>query len=255
MKITLKGTKRLILIMTAAALAGGMAGALIGALIETGDYSTIFPVLKNQIASAIIPLSLILAAGSGIFFFLTLRQMHQLMRKGETAEDEEADRIDDVLCRQSGRIALLSGIMQIIAVFLISETIDFYLVRHAAPLGNTFVPAVLSAVILSAVSSISSLRMYHLVRVYYHKEGEPGDRRWSEIYFNSLDEAEQMTAYRAYRRMAESGMRAIPILMCAAMFANALFHTGTFAVLLLALLYAWMQFVYQHSLLKEGNRK
>lgn len=253
MKQKLGGTRRLLLIILLSALGGGIAGVAIGILHDTHDFTSALTACKNAAAGMIVPLTLLLSLVTGIADILALRRIRHLMQDVRKAEDDEADRLDHEIAVISSWLFVIAGITQILSIFFISEAMDYYLVREAAAASYGFFPAVFSSVLLSAVSSVCTLRLYHLIRTFYHKEGEPGDRNWSEIYFQSLDEAEQMAAYRAFRKTTEKTSRSIVILMCIAMAANVLFRTGTFPVLLLAVLYIRMQYTYQRTSLKEGK--
>lgn len=255
MKKTFGGTKRLIVILILAMLAGGVVGYGIGVLIKHYDFTSFTTFVKSWLIISIIPVSFILSILVLFQFIKTRSFLLQSIAKIEEAEDEEADVIEKNMSKVNARFLLLASFSSVLAIFFICETVDWYLVREMEEQHTIFAIQLGLEVIMSLIGGFTSKAIYKIIKNAYHKEGEPGDKNWKQIYFNSLDEAEQMAAYKASMKAMEAAGKGCIILMVVSLLSNVLFHTGTFVIFILMLLYIVIELTYELSLVKEGEIK
>ena len=247
------GIKRLIVIMILSALLGGGIGFLVGKIISGTDFSPLLVQCKDQFVQWFLPIAVVVAVVIVFISFYTEKKTEGCLAALEKAEDEEADRLEEKAGKYSSVLILINGCVQILAILCIGELIDYYLVRQVSEAFGTFFWQVIAAGTLSLTSTYFSIHHFNVIKAHYNKDGDPGEKDWAEKYFNSLDEAEQMSVYKGYKKTTETGYKVLILLMCLTLFSNALFHTGTFATVVLAMVYCVMQFTYQRSVRNKGG--
>ena len=255
MKKKLGGTKRLIAIMLIATLVGGIFGYGIGTIISHGDFSAMNHTIKAILTESILPVSVLLVIINLFLFRITKRNLLSSIEKLNYAEDEEADAIEQKMSKMTAHFLLLASFSAILTIFFITETVDWYLVREAEEESIWFYLQIGAEILLSLVSCFCNISIYKIIKKTYHKEGEPGDKNWQKLYFESLDEAEQMAAYKASLNAMHKGLKGIIALMLVSLVANTLFHTGTFVTFILMILYIFIEVTYELSVIKERKVK
>ena len=247
----LHGIKRLIVIMITCMIGGGVVGAIVGASISANDFAPLLVTAKDAFVQWFIPVSIFLCIATYLVSITNEKKVNHCLSSLSTAADEEADLLEDSAGKYSARIVLWNGILQCISILCIGELLDYYLIRQVSDNTTIFLCEILLAALLSFLGIFFTIRHYNIVKKFYNKEGDPGDKDWAEKYFNSLDEAEQMEVYRAYKETTETSYKVIIGLMCITLLMNALFHTGTFATFVLAVVYCSMQYTYQRSVRRK----
>ena len=254
MKKQFGGTKRFIAILLIAMLAGGVFGYGIGTLIRHNNFSNLPALIKGGLIQIIIPVIILLIILIIYSFIKTRNYLLQSIARVEEAEDEEADAIENKMSKVNARFIIFASFSSVLAIFFICETIDWYLVREMDEQYTLFYIQLALEMVFSLVSGFTTAAIYKIIKKAYHKEGEPGDKNWQQLYFNSLDEAEQMAVYKASMKAMQAGCKGIIAMMIVALISNVLFHTGTFVIFILMILYIFIELTYEHAILKEGKQ-
>lgn len=255
MKKPFGGTKRLIFIIIAAGLTGGVVGYGIGKLIKNGNFSNLNIMIKSGLIQAILPVSIILSILVIFLYIQTRRTLLTSISKAEEAEDEEADSIEENITKTNARFVSFASFLSVLAIFFSCETMDWYLVREMEEQHFLFYAQLVAEVVMSLAGGFTSASIFRIIKNAYHKEGEPGDKNWQKLYFESLDEAEQMAAYKASMKAMQAGCKGCIALMLVSLITNVLFQTGTFVIFILMVLYITIELTYEFSVVKEGKRK
>lgn len=249
------GTKRFIAILIIAGLFGGVVGYGIGTLIKHNNFSNLTMLVKSGLMQVITPASIILSIVAIFWFMKTRSFLLQSIARMEEAEDEEADVIEYNMTKVNARFVVFSSFLSVLAIFFSCETVDWYLVQEMDAQNTMFFVQLVLEVIMSLIGGFTSAAIYKIIKKAYHKEGEPGDKNWQQIYFNSLDEAEQMAAYKASRKAMQAGCKGCIVLMIVSLISNVLFHTGTFVIFILMILYIFIELTYELTVTKEGKTR
>ena len=255
MKKPFGGTKRFIAILIIAGLFGGIVGYGIGTLIEHNNFSNLTLIIKSGLVQIITPASIILSIVAIIWFIKTRRFLLQSIARMEEAEDEEADMIEYNMTKVNARFVVFSSFLSVLAIFFICETVDWYLVLEMEEQHTMFFLQLALEVIMSLLGGFTSAAIYKIIKKAYYKEGEPGDKNWQQLYFDSLDEAEKMSVYKASKKAMQAGCKGCIVLMIVSLISNVLFHTGTFVIFILMVLYIFIELTYEFAVMKEGKTR
>ena len=63
-----------------------------------------------------------------------------------------------------------------------------------------------------------------------------------------------MAVYKASMKAMQAGCKGIIAMMIVALISNVLFHTGTFVIFILMILYIFIELTYERAILKEGKQ-
>lgn len=201
-----------------------------------------------------IPLLLFITAGSVLYGEWNLKKQKEIGSKVNETEEEECDMWEYQLEKTSAAGTVVNTISQILCILVLANG---YSLKYISD-GHAKQTLALCGIFLLCYfyDGLWQVRMVKNIQQIYPKmKGDPSSRKFQQQWLESCDEAEKeyiyQSAYKCYQQMGKW----IPFLLLVAMLGELMFHTGIFAIIMVAAIWLLVTISYTGSCvkLKQAN--
>lgn len=233
----IKETKHVYLKFTLVLVAASVGGGIIGMVLYNLNnvISRWTPTLDTQFNRYFMPAYLLCCGGFLLLSFLVYLSARKKTSTLDADADLEAEEERDYTQAEDGCALslMLSGLALVINFVFLGMISD--LAQEAAP-GLMMVIAFL--VVTALVVTLQFLPINLLKKMNPERRGNPLDFSFDKIWMASADEGEQFRDYKASYLALQFIKNAMAFVMLGALMGNIYFHTGMFAIYLVALIWA-----------------
>lgn len=247
---------KLILIFLGSAVIGGVIG-FCGAWFFEGNTEKVtmfWGVILSGLQKIAIPAMIIITIGSILYGEWNLSQMRKIGHLVLTTEEEECDKWEYLLEKNSAWGTGVNIVSMVVATVILTSG---YSLRYIAN-GNAFTSFILCILFL-VLYGYDAFWQTRLVKetqkIFPQMQGDPTSVNFHQQWLDSCDEAEKehiyQSAYKCYIQMGKW----VQVLLLITMLGQLLFQTGILAVLVVAVIWLLMTITYLKSCvqLKKNN--
>lgn len=187
-----------------------------------------------------------------------IRKMKQFSAKLETAEDEEADRLDYEMEKASAwGVGILNAIAAI-SLVLLATGYSMEYIRLEAEVGglSSLLGGCIVFILIYVYSGFWSVRQVKLQqKLDPTKKGDPTSTKFTEQWVESCDEAEKEVIYRSAFKSYLMLSKWIPMMMVVTMISHLLWNTGVMAVVVVGIVWMVLNVSYLKSCVDLRKQK
>lgn len=242
------------LILLAFTAFGGVLGA-VSVFLDINKIGSGMEGILRWIQSMMLPILLVLAIISVLIGEAVLGRNRAFGKALESAEDAESDRIEYEMERLNAISTIANNSLNITAILVLATGYSLdYIVESAR--GSSFLISALVFVLMSVYNGFWSVRFIKdIQKIYPDKCGDPASGKFQEQWLNSCDEAEKEMIYQSAYKAYSITMKAVHVLIVAAMLCHLMWNTGIMAVLMLGIIWLVMTVVYCKSCVQKKESK
>lgn len=174
-----------------------------------------------------------LTAVSVLLGEFNLVRQRRLVKRLETAQDEEADVLEDAFEALGSWGMILTHVgMALAAIFLASVTSDM----QKGSGSNRLLIICILFILLYAYEGFWQVRMVKTVqKAFPQRQGDPASRRFQKDWLESCDEAEREVIYKSAYQAYSVNVKLYGVLLAVALLGNMMWGTGILAVVLVGI--------------------
>lgn len=185
-----------------------------------------------------------------VFGESNLRKMKNHCKALETAEDEEADRIEYEMEKDSAWGVGTLNVIAFLSMVFLATGYSMEYIKSLVDLkeGLGFLGACVLFIIIYAYNGFWSVRQVKLQQKYDPtKKGDPTSTKFTEQWVESCDEAEKEMIYRSSYKSYLALSKWIPVLMLVTMLSHLVWNTGVMAIIVVGIVWTVQNVAYLKS--------
>lgn len=188
----------------------------------------------------------------------SIRKMKAQCKALETAEDEEADRIEYEMEKDAAWAVGTLNVIGALSVVLLATGYSMDYIKSVASLmeGLAFFGACIFFIVIYAYNGIWSVRQVKLQqKMDPTKKGDPTSTKFTEQWVESCDEAEKEVIYRSTYKSYNAMSKWIPVLMVVTMLSHLVWNTGVMAIFVVGVIWTVQNVSYLKSCVELRKQK
>lgn len=188
----------------------------------------------------------------------SIRKMKDQCKALEAADDEEADRIEYEMEKDSAWGVGTLNVIAFLSMVLLATGYSMDYIRSVANVneGLGFLGACVLFIVIYTYNGIWSVRQVKLQqKLDPTKKGDPTSTKFTEQWVESCDEAEKEMIYRSAYKSYIALSKWIPILMVVTMLSHLIWNTGVMAIVVVGIVWTVQNVSYLKSCVELRKQK
>lgn len=244
---------RLLLLMLLFGTLGGIVGGTMG---HFEVYKWDMGFLLETLQKVQIPLIALIILISVPLCEAALTRIKKLNGLLESAEDEEADRLEYEEEKYGSIGVITSNFTMVLTILALSVNYS------ADSIEKDSITVLISCgltILIYAYQGIWQIRYVKTLQKRYPKfKEDPGcmrQKKFQKAWLDSCDEAEKELIYQSAYEAYTGVMRVIPLFAVAAMICHLMWNTGIFAVVMVGIIWLWVTVIYCKNCVSKRKKK
>jgi len=244
---------RMGILLLCSAVIGGVIGVVSFALLGTsggGIHEGFF--VSTKIIQEKMPLLLfvILLISVALEEF-SLYKLKSVQKNLLRVQDEECDKLEYQAAKISSVGQMINILSQALCVIILSFGYSFQYFTGSDANRKNFLYACILFLICFVYSGFWQVRYVKAIQISHpEKKGDPSSLKFQKEWLQNCDEAEREVIYQSSYQTFLFFNKIIPVFLVVSMFGNLFFHTGVFAVTIVAVIWLMVTVSYLCSSLK-----
>lgn len=180
----------------------------------------------------------------------SMRRMKDHAKALETAEDEDADRIEYEMEKDAAWGVGILNVIAFLSMVLLATGYSMDYIKSVANVkdGVAFLGACVLFIVLYTYNGFWSVRQIRLQqKIDPSKKGDPTSTKFTEQWVESCDEAEKEVIYRSAYKSYLALSKWIPVLMVVTMISHLIWNTGVMAIVVVGVVWTVQNVSYLKS--------